>query len=334
MFSLIMGHLPVSGLPEFGALEQTHDRELVPRQRKDGDIGAFQCWYGQPSLGVSSLQLFSRVYMVSCSMLALLFSDTVVILTSIKSVFVDKVETPFIEKQTHFAEKFTRLVSVQEVFNPLEIIIGDSIVFWRVWVLCAGDKRLVLIPFLFLLGTIACSLGFLGCFAQNNWPVINPPTCNTLVVSAYSLSLVTNVVCTVAIGFQVWLYNRDIKAYLTTYKQGRAEKILVILLESGIIYSLVWVVQLVVVHIPPAPTLSGKVFQQILKAANVQFVVGTCLCTHLAIYPTALIVVIYLQRSVWDSTGNSSFVEVSTPNVNRDLGERASQGTILENYHA
>ncbi|KAJ8092306.1 hypothetical protein PM082_023909 [Marasmius tenuissimus] len=49
------------------------------------------------------------------------WADTMVILTSIKSVFVDKVETPFIEKQTNFAEKFTRLVSVQEVFNPLEV---------------------------------------------------------------------------------------------------------------------------------------------------------------------------------------------------------------------
>ncbi|KAL0057841.1 hypothetical protein AAF712_015504 [Marasmius tenuissimus] len=250
------------------------------------------------------------------------WADAVVIMTSMKNVFVDNVGTSFIEKQSVFAEKYTLLVSVQEVLVPLEIIIGDAIIFWRVWVLCAGDKELVSVPFIFLLGTTVCLLGFFSCFAQNDWPVANLETCNALVVSGYSLSLVTNIAGTVAIGVQVWIYKRTVRAYLTAYKECHAEKILILLLESGVVYSLVWVVQLVVVHIPPAATLSGKVVQQILKAGNVQLV---------GIYPTALVVLIYLQQSMWDSSGNSTIVGHST---NRDHGQGSSQTAIFKKHQA
>ncbi|KAK1216303.1 hypothetical protein PQX77_021074 [Marasmius sp. AFHP31] len=244
------------------------------------------------------------------------WADAVITMTSMKNIFFDNVGTSFIEKQTTFAEKYTLLVSAQEAFVPLEIIIGDAIVLWRVWVLCAGEKKLVAVPFIFLIGTTVCLLGFFGCFAQNNWPVANPKTCNTLVVSGYSLSLVTNIAGTVAIGVQFWIYKRTVSVYLTTYKEGRVQKILVLLFESGIIYSLVW---LVLVHIPPAATLSGKISQQILKAGNVQ-VVG--------IYPTVLVVLIYLQCSMWDSSGNSTVVGPSVNKDNRDSGEGGSDRYI------
>ncbi|KAL0057097.1 hypothetical protein AAF712_016278, partial [Marasmius tenuissimus] len=47
-------------------------------------------------------------------------ADAVVIMASMKDVFVDNIGTSFIEKQTHFAEKFTLLGSVQEGLVPLE----------------------------------------------------------------------------------------------------------------------------------------------------------------------------------------------------------------------
>ncbi|KAJ8091494.1 hypothetical protein PM082_024412 [Marasmius tenuissimus] len=251
------------------------------------------------------------------------WTDAVVTLTGMKDIFVDNIGASLLQKHAAFEGKFTLITLVQEVFSLFEIVIGDSIVFWRVWVLCAGDRRLVLAPLLFLLGTTVCSLGFLECLAQNSWPALNPPTCNALVISTYSLSLATNIVGTVMIGIQVWLYKRNVKVYLTTFKKGQVEKILVLLLESGIVYSLVWVVQLVIVHLPPAQKLSGKIAQQILKAATIQLV---------GIYPTALIVLIYLQCSMWDSSGNSILIEIPGPvfNVSRDPMEGGSQSTIFE----
>ncbi|KAL0058202.1 hypothetical protein AAF712_015135 [Marasmius tenuissimus] len=220
------------------------------------------------------------------------WADAVVVMTSMKNVFVDKVGISFIEKHNDFAEKFALL----GLSSGTQSSFGEC--------------------------TTVCLLGFFGCFAQNDWPVINPETCNALVVSGYSLSLITNIAGTVAIGVQVWLYKRNVRAYLTVYKEGRIEKILVLLLESGVVYSLVWVVQLVIIHIPPPLTLSGKVTQQIFRAGSVQLV---------GIYPTALVVLIYLQRSMWGPSGNSTFVE---PSVNRDPGEGGSQSTIFEKHQA
>ncbi|KAL0567983.1 hypothetical protein V5O48_014011 [Marasmius crinis-equi] len=249
--------------------------------------------------------------------------DVVVALTSIKNVFVDDVGVLFAEKQAAFGKKFKLVGSVEEV-----IALGDALVFWRVWALCAGDRKLILAPLLFLIGTTACAFGFLGCFAQNNWPLVNPPTCNALIISEYSLSMATNLSGTIAIGYKVWFYRKNIGSYLSKCgQQARAEKILILLLESGVIYSIIWVslehlssdinldltiwkmVQLVIVRMPLAPTFAGKVVQQGIKAAAVQLV---------GIYPTLLIVLIYFQRSMWDSSGNSTIVsgpKSSTSNI-------------------
>ncbi|KAJ8092315.1 hypothetical protein PM082_023918 [Marasmius tenuissimus] len=133
-----------------------------------------------------------------------IWTDVAVVLTGIQRVFVDKIGTSFIKKQAAYGEQFSTVVSVQEALGPLEIVLGDSIVFWRVWALCAGQKKLVFVPFVFLVGTAVCSLGFFGCFAYNGWPVANPPTCNNLIISAYSLSMVTNISGTVVIGLKFW----------------------------------------------------------------------------------------------------------------------------------
>ncbi|KAL0574079.1 hypothetical protein V5O48_006695 [Marasmius crinis-equi] len=234
-----------------------------------------------------------------------MWSDVVVPLMRIQSVFVDDVGVPFMRKQAAFEEKFTLLYSVKEIANPLkaagiQAALGDSIVFWRVWVLCAGDKKLVLAPFLLLIGTIACSFGFLGCFAQHNWPLVNPPTCDALIISAYSLSTATNLSVTIVIGYKLWFYRKHIGAYLGKCRQqARVERTLVLLLESGFIYSVIWVVQFIMMRMPSPPSLAGELVQYGLKAATLQLV---------GIYPTLLIVLIYFQRSMWDSSGNSTIV--------------------------
>ncbi|KAK1234554.1 hypothetical protein PQX77_002242, partial [Marasmius sp. AFHP31] len=94
------------------------------------------------------------------------------------------------------------------------------------------------------------------------------------------------------------IYRQAIKAYLYQCRQRtRAEKVLVLLLESGFIYSILWIIQLVVILLPPVKSFPGKVLQQIFTAASIQLV---------GIYPTLLVVLIYLQRSMWDPTGTIS----------------------------
>ncbi|KAJ8089131.1 hypothetical protein PM082_014379 [Marasmius tenuissimus] len=62
------------------------------------------------------------------------------------------------------------------------------------------------------------------------------------------------------------------------------------------------IIQLVVVLMPPAETFPGLVVQQIFTTASIQLV---------GIYPTLLVVLIYLQWSMWDPTGTLSAQPVS-----------------------
>ncbi|KAG7090537.1 hypothetical protein E1B28_009646 [Marasmius oreades] len=245
--------------------------------------------------------------------------DMAIFMAGVQDDLVDDVGQHLTTKHAVYAQKFRILSSVAEVVIPLEIIIGDAIVFWRAWVLCGVNRKIVYIPLLLLAGTTACSFAFLGCFVQNDWPIGNPDTCNLLKISAFSLSMATNMAGTLAISCTLWSYRQALAKYLGNCRsQTQTEKVLVLLLESGIIYSILWIIQLVLVLVSPPPTFAGEVVQQIFVAASVQLV---------GVYPTLLIVLVYLQRSWWDSSGRSvsSTSRTSAPNSD-DL--RKSNSTI------
>ncbi|KAL0058816.1 hypothetical protein AAF712_014484 [Marasmius tenuissimus] len=217
---------------------------------------------------------------------------------SIQIVLVNNVDITYSAKQMAYIEGFTHFGSAVQVMLPLETVVGDAIVLWRAWKLCTGNKRLVFVPMLLLLATTGCSFAFLGCYAKNDWPIINPDSCNRLQISAFSLSMATNLTGTLVIGYKVWAYRQTVGEFLGQCRQRtRAEKVLVLFLESGVVYSILWIIQLVFVLMPPVETFAGQVIQQAFYASSIQMV---------GIYPTLLVVLIYLQYSMWDSTGTFS----------------------------
>ncbi|KAL0570730.1 hypothetical protein V5O48_006696 [Marasmius crinis-equi] len=121
--------------------------------------------------------------------------------------------------------------------------------------------------------------------------------------------MATNVSGTIIIGYKVWCYRQNVGAFLGKCRQKtRAEKVLVLFLESGIVYSVLWVIQLAVVLMDAPKSFSGKVVQQIFTSASIQLV---------GIYPTLLIVLVYLQCSMWDPSGTFSTMR-STPTAAYD----------------
>ncbi|KAG7090486.1 hypothetical protein E1B28_009600 [Marasmius oreades] len=242
------------------------------------------------------------------------WSNVTIFFASIQDIFVGNVGQPFEHKRVVFSRRFNNLDSVKQVILPLEIVVGDSIVIWRAWALSGGNRKIVVIPLLLLIGSAGCSFAFLGCFAQNDWPIVNPDTCNSIEISAFSLSIATNTSATIIIGYKFWRYRQAVGRFLSTCyanRQPRVGKILILLLESGIIYSVLWIVQLVEILLPPPPTFPGQVVQQIFIAASVQL---------MGIYPALLIVLVYLQRTMWDSYGIST--------LEADLERGGSRSTL------
>ncbi|KAJ8089137.1 hypothetical protein PM082_014385 [Marasmius tenuissimus] len=237
---------------------------------------------------------------------------------NIQIVLVNNIDMTYGAKEMVFIERYVHLGSAIQVMLPLETVIGDAIVLWRAWKLCAENRRLVLVPLVLLLATTGCSLAFLGCYARNNWPVITPDTCNRLQISTFSLSMAANLTGTLVIGYKVWVYRRAVREYLGQCRQRtRAEKVLMLFLESGIVYSILWIIQLVVVLLPPPNIFAGQVVQQIFTTSSIQMV---------GIYPTLLVVLIYLQYSMWDSTGTFS-TNVTIPTSNSVTVHNTSGGS-------
>ncbi|KAL0570116.1 hypothetical protein V5O48_011845 [Marasmius crinis-equi] len=75
---------------------------------------------------------------------------------------------------------------------------------------------------------------------------------------------------------------------------------------------------------PPTRTLAGQITQQGLKAATLQL---------MGIYPTLLIVLIYLQRSLWDTSGNSTISSSPKTVKSNGTGYNGSGTTLAEKSH-
>ncbi|ESK93883.1 hypothetical protein Moror_12990 [Moniliophthora roreri MCA 2997] len=241
----------------------------------------------------------------------------------IQMILVNDVGTPIAEKVPGYQDKWKKFTRVEGVLFFLEVITGDFVVVWRAWALWSHNWKILIVPSLLLLGSAASTLALLGCFIENDWPITLPPTCSSLNIATYVLSTATNITATCAIGYKVWLHWRVVKKYLgILHARSGIEKVLVLLLESGVAYSVLWLLQ-VITLIPSVGTSPvGAYVQQILYAASVQLV---------GIYPTLVIVLVYLQRSLWDSSGSSTYVQavVSEHSHNHHPSERGGDAELV-----
>ncbi|KAL0579211.1 hypothetical protein V5O48_002773 [Marasmius crinis-equi] len=129
-----------------------------------------------------------------------------------------------------------------------------------------------------------------------------PPTCAALNASTYALSMATNVAGTAAIGYKAWIHRCVLRKYLTTAGHHRIQRILVLLMESGMVYTILWILQLINFVPSISESFPGQLTQQVLTSISVQLV---------GIYPTVVIILVYMQRSLWDSSGSSHCTDTS-----------------------
>ncbi|KAG7090489.1 hypothetical protein E1B28_009602 [Marasmius oreades] len=230
---------------------------------------------------------------------------------------------PLLVKDAAFLTKYHALGIVGEVTFPIASVIGDSIVIWRAWVLSGGNKKVMFLPVMLLLSMAATTVSFVVCMIEKDLPTDFPPECRPQNTALFVLSMVTNIAGTAVIGYQAWSYRRVVKKYLHNCRhRARAEKLLVMLLDSGVIYTTLWIIQLAVLVAPSRPDFTVQIFRITFSAACSQLV---------GIYPTLIIVLVMLRRSIWDSAG--------TPTVCEDTGlkkqsEKVSDDTgQLESAH-
>ncbi|KAJ7641821.1 hypothetical protein FB45DRAFT_826089 [Roridomyces roridus] len=192
------------------------------------------------------------------------------------------------------------LATPMEALFLFNMVIGDTVVIWRAWVLYQRTPSVVAIPCILLLTSVAlidiiCLTGA-GGFDQTSISNGGAVCTHTELVS-WAFSLGTNASCTLLIGLEAWQHRRTMKS-LNIIEDGRqmsASKILSLLVESGFIYCIFWLTQLIIFFPLPLDKPAVFIVYEILSGMGDQIS---------GLYPTLIIVIVNLQHTIWDSNAS------------------------------
>jgi len=166
------------------------------------------------------------------------------------------------EEAEAFFQDHTQLTEViQSCFMSLAVLIGDSLIIHRLWVVWNHSKLVLVVPAVSLITLSVGSFVSLNITAHSTDVFGNP-----LLKISTVLTLVTNVYCTAFITWKIWRITRESMPYLSS--GTNLSHFLVIIVESAGIYAC-WAVLFAVMYetqsnlqstvIQTAPALVGIV---------------------------------------------------------------------------
>ncbi|GLB34541.1 hypothetical protein LshimejAT787_0201060 [Lyophyllum shimeji] len=150
----------------------------------------------------------------------------------------------------HMAEQFVQ--STQPLSMVLMVLISDGIVVWRACVIARAQRWVIFTLLASLLGTTATALAFLlGAlipkFLETHAQVVTNAFMAWLV-----LSLGNNLFATSTFAYTLWSYHKFMGSVgLGSRQPTRAQKILTVIVESGIICFIIQAVSLKAPHVAP-----------------------------------------------------------------------------------
>ncbi|PIL28291.1 hypothetical protein GSI_09579 [Ganoderma sinense ZZ0214-1] len=137
--------------------------------------------------------------------------------------------------------------------HGLAVVLGDAVVWWRVWVIWPRSLIVRVICVALLSATMAmgivdtsdsCSAAAFSTVSVYNLTYIPSGSfyqSDLFGLAASVLSLATNMVATILIGCKAWEHAKIMGSVSSLKRSSRVEKILIFLVESGTIYCIIWV---------------------------------------------------------------------------------------------
>nr|VWP00945.1 FAD-dependent monooxygenase DEP2 (EC (Depudecin biosynthesis cluster protein 2) [Ganoderma boninense] len=212
----------------------------------------------------------------------------------------------------------------------LNVILGDSIVWWRacaVWrsrFVCYLGVALVSLTLGFgiaaiVLGDHDCPCHACPCLFPNY--LFRP---GAIAEISAVLSLGTNVLATVLIAVKAWQHRSMLRGRSGSKRKARVAKAFCLLLESGTMYS-VLLILLVLYELGPArPNVPFQPSQNAMLRAEAYYTFG-CFVPVVAIYPMLIIVLVALNRSPIENG------LTTVQNESATAAAEASEGATLTN---
>ncbi|KAM5543429.1 hypothetical protein V8D89_002680 [Ganoderma adspersum] len=183
----------------------------------------------------------------------------------------------------------------------INILIGDSIVWWRVCVVWRHRVVTWAGPLLILL---TCALGLRDlldvhhCVHSCRQPQMLLPA-GVFAITCASLSFGINVLATGLIGYKTWTHWQLLREHLGRgSSRSWAIKVLALLVESGTIYCLFLII-VVVYEASPSLFAAPEVHQSVVLRVVADYTYA-CYIHVMAIYPVVIIVIVALNSSPID----------------------------------
>ncbi|KAJ7913400.1 hypothetical protein B0H13DRAFT_2005147 [Mycena leptocephala] len=209
----------------------------------------------------------------------------------------------------------------------LNYLLCDGVVIWRARLICSLDHRKYLyLPLLFLSLTTVAVTGVIGlriATSSSAFEARFPKAIDTLQVSAFTMSLLSNLSSTGVVGITAWRHRETIRTGFR--KTTKGEQILILLVESGVLYCIAGLFALVssLIRLPSYTTL-GDLYTPV----NVQIAGG---------YTPIVLLLVNTQRSLTETSflgtipdsSHSLPIHVSPPSPtvsNRTMGESRQFG--------
>ncbi|KAJ7077298.1 hypothetical protein B0H15DRAFT_955169 [Mycena belliarum] len=222
------------------------------------------------------------------------------------------------------------------LFNAILLInytLSDGIVVWRAWILCLRNHRKYLGFTIFFLGVTAVSVTCTIIFriiVFIRYPITFLPDgsylkrgIDVLQVTTLGMSLLSNLSATAVVAATLLRHRERIHAAFTDDKKStKGDQILILLVESGVLYCVSGLVVLVSTLIRLPHGTLGDIYTPIAVQ-----IAGA--------YPSVVLLLVSMQRSLNDTTFLDTF-EASTPSrpiqfapSGGGSGQNRSQGPVV-----
>ncbi|THU79709.1 hypothetical protein K435DRAFT_942361 [Dendrothele bispora CBS 962.96] len=136
-----------------------------------------------------------------------------------------------------------------DFFIRLNFLISDGVLVWRSWILYPRRWTVKVVLSICMLASIICTFvdAGTGTIKIRRQTVINDIVTDveggaeTLLITLPLL--ITNIFASILIGYKAWIHRQDIKENLSddNARVSKVQKILLLLVESGMIYLILWV---------------------------------------------------------------------------------------------
>jgi len=250
----------------------------------------------------SSIPMLCVVVYLYASSLTLWALNVTFFFKSAHALLMDYPTMSLPDRRNQANEEIASLGTPMEALFMFNMVVGDTVVIWRAWVLYQRTLWVVSIPCVMLLMSFIFSVIDLTCLTGAGWSnqtaiASGGAVCAHAELTSWAFSFVTNATCTILIGYKAWHHRRSMKSLgvIGNPRRMSTDKVLSILVESGFIYCLFWLTQLILFFDISREKPIIYVYE--LFASMGDQISG--------MYPTLIIVIVNLHGTIWEPPSTS-----------------------------